>query len=69
VFQRQIRFARDWNGENAENISSELEEANRLHQELKSWLLDFEAVATELTRDEIDQNVPIQISTLRIIAQ
>jgi hypothetical protein len=69
VVQRRNRFARDWNGDNVGNVTSELEEVNRFDRELKSWLEEFEFAAAEITRHEKDQTVPVPISTLRIIAQ
>lgn len=68
VIQRRTKFARDWEGNKMENIMPELKELNCLHQELKSWLHEFEINLTFITgKDEYE--VPISVLTLRIIAK
>ena len=68
VVQRRNRFARDWNGDNMGNVTSELEEVNHFDTELRSWLEEFEFTVGEFMMNK-DQPVPVPISTLRIIAQ
>ncbi|KAE9371338.1 hypothetical protein N431DRAFT_341151 [Stipitochalara longipes BDJ] len=69
VVQRRNRFARDWNGDNVGNVTSELEEVNHFDMQLKEWLEEFEFTAREEFMIDKDQPVPVPISTLRIIAQ
>jgi hypothetical protein len=72
IVQRQNRFVRDWNGDSGANIISELEEVSTLHEELNTWLEEFEVAVSETIEDEkyvSDDNVPIHISTLRIMVQ
>jgi len=69
VAQRRNRFARDWNGENSATTASELEEVDKLYHELKRWSDEFENAVSEATREDIDQNVWVPISTLRIVVQ
>jgi hypothetical protein len=70
IVQRQNRFVRDWNGDNVENITSELEEVISLQHKLDTWLKEYEIAVSEATAgDESDGNLPIHISTLRIMVQ
>jgi len=69
VVQRRNRFARDWNGDNVGNVTSELEEVNHFDTQLREWLEEFEFTAREEFMIDKDQPVPVSISTLRIIAQ
>jgi hypothetical protein len=70
IVQRQNRFVRDWNGDNVENITSELEEVISLQDKLDTWLKEYEIGVSEATAgDESDGNLPIHISTLRIMVQ
>jgi hypothetical protein len=68
VVQRRNRFARDWNGDNVGNVTSELEEVRVFDTRLREWLVEFEEEVGGCGMDK-DQPVPVPISTLRIIAQ
>jgi hypothetical protein len=69
VVQKRNRFARDWNGDNVGNVTSELEEVRHFDAQLKEWLEEFEESASGEFMIDKDQPVPVPISTLRIIAQ
>lgn len=69
IMQRRHRFAKDWDGDRAENIGSELEEVKGLHRKLQTWLRDFEAAMSNATVDDDDQRISIPVSLLRILAR
>lgn len=69
VIQRKNKFAKDWSGTDVYDMVQGLQEANRTHMKLISWLTEFEGIMSETFKFESDQKVPISISSLRIIAQ
>lgn len=69
IIQRRTKFARDWDGDKAENIVPALEELNRVHQELKDWIKEFEAEIADAMENETGKEDPIPVSTLRIVAK
>jgi hypothetical protein len=68
IMQRRHRFAKDWDGDRAENITPELDQVKSLHRKLQTWLADFEEAMTSATVDDDDQRVSIPVSLLRILA-
>ena len=69
IIQRRTKFARDWDGDEAENIIPALEELNRVHQQLKAWIKEFETEIAEAMENETGNEVPIPVSILRIVAK
>lgn len=69
VMQRRNKFSRAWEGDKAENIVPELVELDRIHQEIKTWLSDFEVTMSDVIGDDEHEKVPVSVSTLRIVAK
>ncbi len=72
VVKGRHRFERDWNGgEREEGIEEGLKEMDGFERELRGWLEGFEGAVEDalgISR-EVEQSVPVTVSTLRIIAQ
>ena len=69
IYQQRANFSREWNNGHVENDTSELKEVETFERDIKNWKDAFEGDVEQMISGQDHHDVPIAVSSLRIVCK